>query len=52
MHTFLHYCLDLIMMSLCFEHPSVHPQEDRQNKYITSLSEVEHLDVGNMTKTL
>jgi len=29
MHTFLHPCFNLIIVpSTCFEHPSVHPQED------------------------
>ena len=29
MHNFVHYCFNLIIVSsTCFEHPSVHPQED------------------------
>ena len=28
MNTFLHERFNLIMSSTCFEHPSVHPQED------------------------
>jgi len=35
---FLYYCFNLIMSSTCFEHPSVHPQEELYMQFYVFLS--------------
>jgi len=54
---FLHQRFNLIVVSsTCFEHPSVHPQEDLYMHFygisFMHLPEDEYLDVRNMSKTL